>query len=578
MKFNLLLLLVAILSTSCARAFEIKGKINAVDGYHKPYNGYTVYLFKNEENKLHKEWTGEQIIDSCVIENKEFTLKAPNTDNLCTYRVSLKNTYLYYFVNKSENLNITIEDATQYKCYGVTTSTRRTDSIADSYIEYSKFKNLDDHQAEKLQDLFNNSHNYVYQQFVTMAKAPYFNPYLKRKAINYLKEHIESESALYLAALYSTTIPDRFHVRPFFTYKQIKEIVDILPVKFKNNPYYKMILDNAEKLKADFKEPEGFLIKGYMHNVSSNYAVLVMPAKGTASALVPVDTTEIVNGYFEFKGKVDYPKVGMVTLLGASFHKEVYIENSEIEVNLYSANTGCDFRNGWLNKKVWGVNFYSFVNGSKSHEEYVDFQATKKKGYRHIEDWIKKNPKSYPALLYLGIIARECSPKMSKKWLSLFDKSMRNSPEYKKATEAIATCERTFKGASAPDFTLEDTKGKKHSLKDFRGKYVLIDFWASWCGPCKAEMPNIKEVYDKYKKKGLQVISISSDADKGKWLKAIKHENMTWLQLCTGNSSVMKDYGVSGIPHIFLINKKGEIIASGLRGKDIIGEVGAAMD
>ena len=116
-------------------------------------------------------------------------------------------------------------------------------------------------------------------------------------------------------------------------------------------------------------------------------------------------------------------------------------------------------------------------------------------------------------------------------------------------------------GEKAPAFTLKDAAGNEHSLSDFKGKYLVIDFWASWCGPCKKEMPFMKELYDKYHSKGLEMLAISTDQDPNAWKKAMNKLDMPYLQLHDKNGVASDSYFVRGIPYVLLIGPKGNIVA-----------------
>jgi len=138
----------------------------------------------------------------------------------------------------------------------------------------------------------------------------------------------------------------------------------------------------------------------------------------------------------------------------------------------------------------------------------------------------------------------------------------------------IEDARKTSIGHIAPDFTQNDTLNKPVSLASFRGKYVLIDFWASWCGPCRMENPNLVAMYEKYNRKGFQIVGISLDQPgaRDKWLAAIHKDGLTWPQLSDlqfWKNAVAEAYGIKAIPQNFLLDPSGKIIAKSLRGEEL---------
>lgn len=127
-------------------------------------------------------------------------------------------------------------------------------------------------------------------------------------------------------------------------------------------------------------------------------------------------------------------------------------------------------------------------------------------------------------------------------------------------------------GGIAPDIDLPAPDGKNIKLSSLRGKYVLLDFWASWCGPCLAEVPNVKAIYEKYKDKGFEVYGVSLDDKKDAWEKAIDKHGLTWTHVSSlkgWDCPVAKRYNVTGIPRMYLLDPEGRIVAMDLRGEEL---------
>lgn len=137
---------------------------------------------------------------------------------------------------------------------------------------------------------------------------------------------------------------------------------------------------------------------------------------------------------------------------------------------------------------------------------------------------------------------------------------------------AEAIEKKTAIGVAAMDFTQNNTAGKAVKLSDYRGKYVLLDFWASWCGPCRAENPNVLDNYEKYHSKGLEILAVSLDDKKDAWLKAIKDDGLEWAHVSDlkgWKNVVAKAYNINAVPSNFLIDKDGKIVAKDLRGEEL---------
>lgn len=135
-------------------------------------------------------------------------------------------------------------------------------------------------------------------------------------------------------------------------------------------------------------------------------------------------------------------------------------------------------------------------------------------------------------------------------------------------------------GSAFPDFSETDIDGKPISVANYKGKIVLVDFWATWCGPCVGELPNVLKAYEKYHAKGFEIVGISLDSDKSKLTSFIKAKNMTWQQFFDGQgwkNKVAQKYVVHSIPATYLIDKDGKLIAKNLRGEALEQAVAKAL-
>ncbi len=191
---------------------------------------------------------------------------------------------------------------------------------------------------------------------------------------------------------------------------------------------------------------------------------------------------------------------------------------------------------------------------------------------KYLKAFIEKNPSS---LASLAAVQQLQPPEEHVETYIKLDGGLMakypNSPYVKSFHESVAAMKKMSIGTPAPEINMNTPDDKPLPLSSLRGKVVLVDFWASWCGPCRAENPNVVNAYNKYKDKGFDIYSVSLDKDKDRWLQAIQKDKLAWAShVCDymhWQSPVVQLYGFSGIPYNVLLDKEGNIIAKNLRGE-----------
>ncbi len=293
--------------------------------------------------------------------------------------------------------------------------------------------------------------------------------------------------------------------------------------------------------------PKGYNINGTVTGVENGTIYL---KQFRNKMYFDVDTAEVKNGKFEFTGQVDQPLLFGLATDQMNYPALVFVDNNKMEVVVDPSNSTLT------------------VSESPLNDVFLD-NATKvfEPGF-NIDSLVTLYPDSPAAAFYLyRYFTYQLSLDELKATRAKISPMLDDSPYVKDLDTIIRQLENVQIGKVAPDFTLPDTTGQMVSLTDFRGKYVLIDFWASWCPPCRRENPNVVKAYNAHKNDNFTIIGISLDNNKERWMKAIQDDQLTWTHLSDlkyWDSEIPALYGIRGIPANVLIDPNGVILAHNL--------------
>ena len=324
--------------------------------------------------------------------------------------------------------------------------------------------------------------------------------------------------------------------------------------------------------------------------------------KREAGKLVSIDSAVSRKGSFTLKGGlVDHPQLVQLVAGNTKKRTAFYLENSEIVVkgsldSLYKAKiTGSKSQD----------EYQTFVDSNKPLSDLyskliIKYQAASQSGdikntailekqgdsiqtemIKLQKNFVKNHPASYVTPSFVVSLSYEMEAEDIESMVKGLDTAIAALPQIKDLEERVKIMKSVSVGQKAPDFTLSDPNGTPVALSSkFGPKLLLIDFWASWCQPCRQENPNVVKVYNEFHKKGFDIVGVSLDKTKDSWVKAISDDKLAWTHVSDlqyWSNAAAKMYAVNSIPANFLLDETGKIIGKNLRGQDLYNKVNEVL-
>jgi peroxiredoxin len=330
-----------------------------------------------------------------------------------------------------------------------------------------------------------------------------------------------------------------------------------------------------------------YTITGKIDGIDSGWVYLLH----RQSAAEAPDSAQVTNGYFNFRGKATVPEfclLGITNNGNKEYRLGFFLENGQLHISgkkdsvsnalITGSAVQDEYKSFIASRKPLdeeGDKLETLYESSKNDKRLTDslqkiFEIYGQKEKDFVRDYAKQHPSSYVAAsqVYQNFSYNPEAKQLESIYAS-FDPVIKDSYFGKKIKDVLDIAKKTAIGNHAPDFNLNDADGKPVALSSFRGKYVLVDFWASWCGPCRQENPAVVKAYQQYHHKGFDILGVSLDDEKEAWVKAIKKDNLNWSHVSDlkgWKNSAAELYGVQAIPMNFLLDKEGNIVGKGLRG------------
>ena len=332
-----------------------------------------------------------------------------------------------------------------------------------------------------------------------------------------------------------------------------------------------------------------YIVNGYIAGYSGKVFLL---SPDTTDKLDTLARADVRDGVFQMTGNVKEPTFAWLMAKDVKLRIPLFLENTSFDVNVKGQPAVWSVSGGDLQQAhvLFKNEVEDVIKEKRDSLEKVYQKCVQEKnlfGEYHVRalaeeldsiyeskenEFIQNNNNIVAASLIYARLFTLNKNKMLRGKYELLGDSARNTTLGNILTKYVEKEVDLRKGALFPDFTLQTPQGEPVSLYSVKAKVKIIDFWASWCGPCRAENPHVKELYEKYHDAGLEVISVSLDDKKDKWLKAIEQDGLPWIHvsdLQAWGNPLVKMLGIQGIPYLIVLDKDNRIVGTRLRGEQL---------
>lgn len=304
-------------------------------------------------------------------------------------------------------------------------------------------------------------------------------------------------------------------------------------------------------------QTKSFKIKGTVTNDYEGYIYLSYGEKK--------DSAIVQNKAFVFEGKVNFPIESRLHIKNGLSTDNLYLENSlmKIEVTINGTVTYINTIKGNKTKKI-EADLKKYFQKTASEPEFAS------KLYNKLDSIFIENPRNQFCGMVLSDIAMDpiLTFDQVSSLLSKLDQTVQNKATIESLKASLAKLKNIKIGTKLKPFELPDTNENQINISDFKNKILLVEFWASWCAPCRQSNPELRKIYDSYKHMGFEIFGVSIDSDKNAWLKAIEKDGLSWVNTIAKegcNNKVMKSLGIQYVPSNYLIDKNGNILAINIK-------------